>query len=280
MPLSLWLAHASAVNRSSVLDDGTIVSELVGNFVAQHGRWALLGSSKTYAKFWAMLSRAYGTWPLFLLAAGSVYGLFRCLGNRVLLAAWLAAFLLFFVAVPFNASTHSYYTHGYATLIAIAGAVLLCAIVRSGARLVPLWGRQSAGAILAALALAFVVHARWGATPLVHEKVYQFGQALQRVASPRALGIISSEDRGPWDGELFYASDTRGWRGIVRERPSRRELSLKFMKEKRLRGAEFLAHYGSPDELAASKPELFRLLTERHVVLAKSPGWIVFSLEE
>jgi len=280
VPLSLWLAHASAVNRASVLDDGTVVSELVGNFLAQHGRWALLGTPGTYAKFWEMLSRAYGSWPLLLLAAGSVYGLIRCRGNRVLLAAWLAAFLLFFVAVPFNASNHSYYTHGYATLIAIAGAVLLCAVVRSGAALVPRWARPSTFAALAALALAFVVQARWETTPLVHQRVYEFGQALQRVASPRALGIISTPDRGVWDGELLYASNTRGWRSILRKGPSRRELSLEFIEEKRLRGAEFLAHYGRPAELAASKPELFRLLTEKNTVLAKSPEWIVFSLVE
>lgn len=279
-PLALWTLHASAVNATSVLDDGTPVSELVGNFLAQHGRGQLLGSARTYGEFWDMLSRAYGSGPFLLFVAGSVYGLCCRREQRALLAAWLAAFVLFFLALPWNASNHWYYTHGYATGIAVAVALLLAAPLRFLVGRVPRGARPAAGALLAALAIGFVLQMRWRVAPQLDRRMVAFGASLQRVAAPRALGIISSRDWGIWDGALFYSSDTRGWRSLVRRAPSRRELTLEDVEERRLRGAEFLAHYGAPDELAALKPELFHALTERYAVLETGPDWIVFSLAE
>lgn len=280
VPLALWMLHASAVNATSVLDDGTPVSELVGNFVAQHGRWKLLGSARTYGEFWEMLVRAYGAWPLLLCAAGSVYGLCRRREQRALLAAWLAAFALFFVAVPWNASNHWYYTHGYATGMAVAMAVLLAPSLRFLLARVPPAARRPACALLAVLALALVVPLRWRAAPQLDRRLAAFGASLQRLVPPRALGLISSREWGIWDGALFHVSGTRGWRSLVRRAPSRRELALEDIEEKRLRGAVFLAHYGAPDELAALKPELFQALTQRYAVLETGPDWIVFSLAE
>lgn len=279
LPLVVWLVHAWRVNRTSTVDDGRTMSTLIDNYLAQHERWAQLTSGTTYAGTWDMLVAAYLRWPVLLCVAGSVYGLVRCRGDRALLACWLVSFALFFVALPFNLSTHWYYTHGYAPLIALGAALAVAAVLRPLLARVPERGRPALQVLLAAGALVWVLRANWNYVPPFDPDKHAFGEALQAVLPPRALGIVSSEEPGVWDGELFYASDTRGWRANTRKGLSRRPISEEFVEERRRKGATFLAHFGPPEKLEERIPELFRRLTEEQAVLLRGPEWIVFSLE-
>lgn len=279
LPLVVWLVHATKVNRTSVVDDGRTMSELIGNYLDQKERWTMLARGKTYTGSWEMLSSAFESWVLFLFAAGCAWALSRRGKQRALFACWVASFLLFFAVLPFNISSHWYYTHGYAPLVALGAAVPIGLLVRGGSALLPPASRRPAQVLATVAALFLVLQARWDFVPPYDEKRLEFGHALASVVAPRALGIISSDDTGVWDGELFWASDTRGWRGSVR-RVSRRPISEEFVADKRRRGAEFLAHYGPPEDLAERLPELYRRLSERNAVLASSPDWIVFSLKE
>lgn len=278
LPLVLWLVHAWRVNRTSMVDDGRSMSFLIDNYLAQHERWAQLASAKTWAGAWNMLVAAFLRWPVLLCVGGLAYGLGRRGPNRALLACWLLSFVLFFLVLPFNVSTHWYYTHGYAPLIAIGAALALGALLRPALALVPAPGRPALQALLVGAALLHVLRANWNYVPPSDPDKHAFGLALQQVLEPRALGIISSEETGVWDGELFYASDTRGWRASTRKGLSWRPISEEFVAEKRGRGAGFLAHFGPPEKLEARIPELFRRLTDEHAVLARGPEWIVFSL--
>jgi len=279
LPLAMWLVHVGRVNRTSIMDDGRSAAVLASNYLGQHGRMELLATPATYGRFVSMLAEAYGLVPLLLFAAGSAYGLSRLGKNRALLAFWLAALVLYFLFLPFNTTTHSYYTHPFSPLIAVGASVAVGVLVRSVTRFLPQASQRSVQVLLAVAALAFVLIARSGYVPPFDRKKLEFGEAVQTVLSPRALGIISSDDTGVWDGELFWTSDTRGWRASTR-RVSWRPISEEYVEERRRRGAEFLAHYGPPEELAAKIPELFQRLSAGNRVLLSTPEWIVFSLEE
>jgi hypothetical protein len=280
LPLVAWLVQVWRVNPASIMDDGRNAAELaIDNYLGQHDRPAHLSDPGTYSRFVEMLVEVYGLWPMCLFAAGSIYGL--CTGgkNRALLAWWLVSFVAYFLVLPFNTTTHSYYTHPYSPLIALGGALILAALVRAGIRFVPAAGRSAVLALLALAGLAFSVRARWDFVPACDRGKRAFGLAMQRVVPSRALGIIASDEKGVWDGEVFYASDTRGWRASTRQGFSRRPISEESVEEERKRGAVFLAQYGPPADLEAKIPELYRRLSAGHV-LASSPDWIVFSLEE
>ncbi len=311
-PLVAWSVHAAAVNRTSFLDDGYRVSDVVEGYLAQRGRWPLLVSSETYGNLGRSLAAAFGLLALALGALGIARGLAR--GPwRALFACWLASLALFFVALPFHVSTHWYYTHGYAPLVALGGALVLGPLVRRAAGLLPAGAGGPAKAIVAAGALALVLHAHWGFVPYFNPADQRFGRALRSVVPSRSLGIISSRDMELWDGLYFHASNTRGWRRnflspgdarwlrslaeleadtakrskkflqTVSERrasfePSPRQLTEEFVEEKRALGATFLAHFGSPEELASLLPDVWGRLTARYPVLARSTNWIVFDL--
>lgn len=280
LPLAAWLVHVWRVNHASVMDDGRTAAVLaIDNYLGQHDRWTLLATAETYTRFVNQLADAYGSWPLLLFASGSAYGLARR-GTRALLGCWLAALLLYFLVLPFNTTTHAYYTHPFAPLIAVGAALAIGWLVRSGTRLVPRAGQQSVQVLLTVAALVWALQAHWKYVPPVDRAKRAFGEAMQRALSPRALGIIASDEKGVWNGELFYVSDTRGWRASVRVGPSWRPISAEFIADKLQHGAEFLAHYGPPAELAARLPDLYQRLSARNAVLASSPDWIVFSLRE
>jgi hypothetical protein len=280
LPLGAWLVQVWRVNPVSIMDDGRDAAELaIDNYLGQHDRPAHLSELGTYGRFVEMLAQVYGLWPLLLFAAGSLYGLCTRGKNRALLAWWIASFLLYFLVLPFNTTTHAYYTHPYSPLIALGGALALAALVRGGIRFVPAGGQRPVLVLLSLGGLAFSLCARWDYVPPVDRGKREFGLALQGVLPPRALGIISSDEKGIWDGEVFYASDTRGWRASTRQGFSRRPISEESVAEQRRRGAAFLAQYGPPADLEAKVPDLYRRLSAGHV-LASGPEWIVFSLEE
>jgi 4-amino-4-deoxy-L-arabinose transferase-like glycosyltransferase len=281
LPLLAWLSHVWRVNPASVMDDGRTAEVLaIENYLDQHGRWELLATPVTYERFVGMLADAYGAWTLVLFALGSVGALCVRGRRRVLLACWLASFLAYFLVLPFNTTTHPYYTHPYAPLVAVGAAIALGWLVRSAARCLPgAWHRPVLG-LVTAVALVLALRARWDYAPPFDPEKRAFGQAVQQVLAPGALGIISSDEKGVWNGELFWASDTRGWRASTRQGPSWRPISDEFVATRRQRGAEFLAHYGAPEALAAKVPELFARLVAANAVLLRGPAWIVFALEE
>jgi hypothetical protein len=280
LPLAVWLVHVWRVNHASVMDDGRLASVLaIDNYLGQHDRWSLLATSVTYGRFASMIARVYGLVPALLFAGGIAWGLARG-KNRALLAWWLASFLLYFLVLPFNTTTHSYYTHPYSPLIAVGAAVAIGALVRAATVRAPPAAERFLSVTLAVAALAFVLRERWSYTPFFEPKKREFGEAVKRVVPARTLGIISSDEKGVWNGELFYVTDTRGWRASTRRGASWRPISEESIEERRRRGAKFLAHYGPPAELAAKLPELVQRLTAANAVLVETPEWIVFALDE
>jgi len=280
LPLGAWLVQVWRVNPASIMDDGRDAAELaIDNYLGQHDRPAHLSDPVTYGRFVEMLVQVYGLGPLLLFVAGCIYGLCTRGRNRALLAWWIASFLLYFLVLPFNTTTHQYYTHPYSPLIALGGALALAALVRAGIRFVPAGGESPVLVLLSLGGLAFSLWARWDYVPTVDQGKREFGLAMQAVLPSRALGIISSDEKGIWDGEVFYVSDTRGWRASTRQGFSRRPISEESVEEQKERGAVFLAQYGPPADLEAKIPDLYRRLSAGHV-LASGPDWIVFSLEE
>jgi hypothetical protein len=281
LPLVVWLVHVWQVNPASIMDDGRDAAQLaIVNYLGQHDRPAHLTDLETYTSFVEMLVSVYGRWPMLLFALGSIHGLCRRGRNRVLLAWWLASFLAYFLVLPFNTTTHPYYTHPYSPLIALGGALAIAGLVRAGIKLVPAAGQRWAYVLLALGGLGYSLYARADYVPFHDREKRAFGLALQGVLEPRALGIISSDQKGIWDGEMFYVSDTRGWRASTRQGFSRRPISEESVEEQRRRGAEFLAHYGPRADLEAKVPDLYRRLVGSNAVLLDGRDWIVFSLKQ
>jgi len=279
LPLVLWLLHATPVNRASRVDDGRTMAELIDNYLSQKERWAQLGKAKTYSGMWAMLVGAWGQAGIWLALAGLVLALVGRVRGRALLLGGLLSLLVFMALLPFNTATHWYYTHGYLPLFALGGALALGWVVRGLVALVP--GR-AAGPLQAAAAVAgllWVLQASWGYAPPYELERHELGQALQGVLEPRALGILASEDTGPWDGETLWAGDVRGWRASTRKGLSRRPLSTAFVEERRQLGARFLAHQGPPAVLEERLPGWMARQAAAGRQLVHTPRWQVFALE-
>jgi hypothetical protein len=279
LPLVLWLVHATPVNRASLVDDGRSMAELIDNYLEQKERWTQLGKGKTYAGMWRMLVEAYTTSGMVLFLAGAGAALIGLVRARALVAWGLASLLAFMAFLPFNTATHWYYTHGYVPLLALSGGLFLAGLVRAGRTLLS----ERAGRVLAGAAalggLVFVLRLNWDFAPPYERPRHEFGLVLQELFEPRTLGILSSEDTGPWDGETIWAGDVRAWRASVRKGLSRRPLSEEFIEERRARGARFLAHLGPRESLAARIPAWVERQEAAGKLLASAPGWSVFSLE-